>query len=100
MTTQVEPTRSRNQHIFNLTVALETALLECDELGLDAEKVEFDGRFRPRIFVANNGKTRELLREGKAYVYGMEAQHGTRLHLVQMQLNNCKIIWKTDSLTH
>lgn len=100
MATQVEPTRSRNQRIFDLTVALEIALLECDELGLDAEKVEFDGRFRPRIFVANNGKTRELLREGKARVYGTEARNGVRQHLVQMMLRDCKIIWKTDCLTH
>lgn len=101
MATQVEPKRSNNQRLYDLTVALETALIECDELGLDADRVEFDGRFASRIIVQDNGKTRQLLREGKAQYYGMESHGGVRCYLIQMQMNNlCKVIWKTDSLTH
>lgn len=97
---QVEPFRKSNQQIFSLTVALETALIECDEMGLDADRVEFDGRFQPRIMVQDNSKTRQLLREGKAQYFGTESCGGVRRYLIQMPLRNCKVIWKTDSLTH
>lgn len=97
---QVEPKRTTNQRLYDLTVAMETALIECDEMGIEAERVEFDGRFPPRIFVMNNGITRQLLREGKAHYFGTEVYGGVRCYLIQMMVNNCKIIWKTDSLTH
>ncbi|QIW15827.1 hypothetical protein A4G20_05530 [Pasteurellaceae bacterium RH1A] len=100
MTHLIEPNRPRNQRVYSLTVALEIALLECDELGLEAERVEFDGRLRPRIIVADNHITRRLLREGKAQCYGTDVRGGLRQHLIQMRLRDCNIIWKTEFLTH
>ncbi|MCK3654885.1 hypothetical protein A4G19_03615 [Pasteurellaceae bacterium Macca] len=91
--------KGKNARIFNLSVAMELAVLECDKLGLEIEKVEFDGKFSPRLFVKSNAKTARLQAEGKAHFFGITQKHGVTYDLVKMPLaNGSKIIWLTDRL--
>lgn len=93
-----QPMKGKNAHAYNLTVAMELAILDCEEMGLEVERVEFDGRLRPRIFVRDCAITRNLVKTGKAQHYGTTNRNGIRHYLIQMPSRDCKILWTTDQL--
>ena len=93
-----QPMKRNNALAYNNAVAMELTILDCEEMGLEIERVEFDGRLRPRIFVKNSHITQKFLRDGKAYSFGTLVRHGVRRYLVQMPNRDCKILWETDRL--
>lgn len=93
-----EPMKPNNAIVYNFTVAMELTILDCERMGLTVERVEFDGRFRPRIFVRNCSNAKALLESGRAVCYGRTIQNGVHYDLIQMPNRECKILWQADRL--
>lgn len=92
------PMKANNAVVYNFAVAMELTILDCEKMGLTVEKVEFDGRFRPRICVRNCPNAQALLASGQAYSYGRITRHGIHYDLIQMPNRECKILWQADRL--
>lgn len=92
------PMKANNAIVYNFAVAMELTILDCEKMGLTVEKVEFDGHFRPRIFVRNCENAQKLLALGIAKPYGSVAKNGVRYDLIQMPNRECKILWQADRL--
>lgn len=90
----------RNGFIHNQLAKLEIATLECEELGLVVEKVEWFENSHPRLVVQDCATTRHLMKVGKAINYGSEVKNGIRIYLNQMMLKGVRVIWKSGALKH
>lgn len=91
-----QPMHYKNTMAYNLAVAMELTILECEEMGLEIDRIEFDGTMLPKIWV-NNGKiTHQLILNGKVQHCSTINKHGIRYYVMQMVINHCKVIWETD----
>lgn len=90
----------RNASIHSQLVKLELATLECEQMGIEVEYVEWFDIGKPRLVVRDNAATRHFVKTGKAHNYGSEVKNGIRVALNQMQVKGVKIIWKSDFIQH
>lgn len=90
------PLSPYNAVLYGQIVGLELALLECNQMGIDVERVDYTDFKRPRLIVKENHVTRHLLRIGKAHNYGFKAKGGRRVYLNHAEVKGVRIIWETN----
>lgn len=83
--------------LYGQIVSLELALLECNQLGIDVERVDYSDFRRPRLIVRDNWATQQIKRSGKfkANSYGLKLNHGRRTFLHCAEIRGVRIIWES-----
>lgn len=94
------PLSPYNAILYGQIVSLELALLECNQMGIDVERVDYTDFKRPRLVVKDNHITRKMMATGKAFNYGSRVKNGHRVYLNHAIVNGVKIIWESHSLRH
>lgn len=97
MRTEIErPLSPYNAVLYGQIVALELALLECNQMGIDVIKVDYTDFKRPRLIVQDNHVTRHLMRIGKAQNFGFKNRSGRRVYLNHADIKGVRIVWEAN----
>ncbi|MCQ9629268.1 hypothetical protein [Actinobacillus suis] len=94
------PLSAVNAVIYGKIVGLELALLECNQLGIDIECVDFTDHGHPSLIARANNITQQMLRQGKAVNYGHTFQNGHRIYLHYAMISGVKVKWKSTDYRH
>lgn len=90
------PLSPYNAVMYGQIVSLELALLECNQMGIDVERVDYTDFKRPRLIVRDNGITQQMMRTGKATNYGCKLKNGRRIYLNHADVKGVRIIWEAN----
>lgn len=90
------PLSPDNAVLYGQIVGLELALLDCNQMNIDVERVDYSDWRRPRLIVKDNAATRWLLKAGKAHNYGFKFKNGRRIQLNHATVRGVRIIWETN----
>ncbi|PJG86188.1 hypothetical protein [Conservatibacter flavescens] len=80
--------------VYEATVKLELAMLECEEMDLEVTGVEWGGGYQPRIILRENDKTKRFVENGSAQMFGVKTKAGVRYDFYQMHVRGVKCIWE------
>ena len=94
------PLSPENAVLYGQVVGLELAILHCNELGIDVERVDYTDWQRPCLIVKANAVTQQMLRQGKAFNYGSRVKNGRRVYLNHAIVNGVKIKWESSNYRH
>ncbi|RRN04659.1 hypothetical protein EIM44_04250 [Bibersteinia trehalosi] len=94
------PLSPDNAVLYGQIVGLELAILECNQLGIDVERVDYTDWRRPCLIVKANAVTQQMLRQGKAFNYGSRVKNGIRVYLNHAIINGVKIKWESSDYRH
>lgn len=88
------PLSPYNAVLYGQIVNLELALLECNQMGIDVERVDYTDFKRPRLVVRDNYVTQQMMKHGKANNYGCKLKNGNRIYLNHAEVKGVRIIWE------
>lgn len=89
------PLSPYNAVLYGQIVSLELALLECNQMGIDVERVDYSDYKRPRLIVRDNHVTQQMMKQGRASNYGCRLKNGRRVYLNHASINGVRIIWES-----
>ena len=90
------PLSPYNAVLYGQIVSLELALLECNQMGIDVERVDYTDFKRPRLIVRDNHVTQRMMKTGKANSYGIKTQNGRRVYLNHAYVKDVRIVWEAN----
>ncbi|MDP8079545.1 hypothetical protein [Phocoenobacter skyensis] len=89
-TQQHQPQNLNNQIMFNFVSKMQETIAMLDKEGLTVLNIDVKGR-KPVVVIEANKITEKWEKEHKAIPY---IKMGRDFHQVQMQLNDCVIVWR------
>lgn len=90
------PLSPYNAVLYGQIVGLELALLECNQMGIDVERVDYTDFKRPRLIVRDNHVTQRMMRTGKACNFGLKTKNGRRVYLNHTEVKGVRIVWEAN----
>ena len=90
------PLSPYNAVLYGQIVSLELALLECNQMGIDVERVDYTDFKRPRLIVRDNHVTQRMMKTGKANNYGFKNRSGQRVYLNHTEIKGVRIVWEAN----
>lgn len=90
------PLSPYNAVLYGQIVSLELALLECNQMGIDVERVDYTDFKRPRLIVRDNHVTQRMMKTGKANNYGFKNRYGQRVYLNHAEIKGVRIVWEAN----
>lgn len=90
------PLSKENAVMYGQIVSLELALLECNQMGIDVERLDYTDNRHPRLVARDSSATRYLMKTGKAQNYGSCNKNGRRIYLNHTQVKGVRVVWESD----
>ena len=84
-----------NRQIQQHLAQIGSAIAKLTVMGFMVDSLEIDGYQRPNIWVKDNSVCKQMQLQGQAALYGTSCDINGKWEAFQMQIDNCRVIWRT-----